>query len=171
MTRDRRLLIVFASAAALACSIAQEETGDLVLPDRAQFIEGGVSEFLEKRCGAMDCHGQVGRPLRIYSQNGLRFDEGPNGARDLSPTTADERLENYRSTIGLEPEELARSVATQGEYVNHMLFLKPLGIEKNGVRHKGGPVLSPSDSDPGWVCLRSWVAGEVDRARCADAAF
>jgi hypothetical protein len=168
--RNTGFVFLACVALAVACAIDQGETGELVLPDREQFIEGGVSEFLEKRCGATDCHGHVARPLRIYSQNGLRLAKGPDGTRDLSPTSAEERLENYRSTIGLEPEELAESVRTRGEYVNHMLFLKPLGIER-GVRHKGGPVLTPSDADPGWVCLLSWVEGEVDGARCAEAAF
>jgi hypothetical protein len=164
--------LVLAAAATLACGgIAQEEVFGLALPDRDQFIEGGVSEFLERRCGAMDCHGQVGRPLRIYSQHGLRLQEGATGERDRSPTSAEERLENYQSTIGLEPEELAISVETRGEYLDHMLFLKPLGLESGGVRHKGGPVLRASDADPGWVCLRTWVGGVVDRARCAEASF
>lgn len=159
-----------AIAAAGGCSVAQEES-TYALPDRDQFIQGGVSEFLEKRCGALDCHGEIGRPLRIYSQYGLRLAEGDGGRRDLSATTPAERLENFRSVIGLEPEELSQSVQSQGVYVNFMLFLKPLGIESGGVRHKGGPVLRASDADPGWVCLRTWVGGQVDTERCKQAAF
>ena len=33
----------------------------------------GVEPVLERACGTLDCHGQVGRPLRIYGQYGLRF--------------------------------------------------------------------------------------------------
>ena len=38
--------------------------------------QAGVSRLLEKRCGTLDCHGQVGRSLRLYGQFGLRFVEG-----------------------------------------------------------------------------------------------
>jgi len=41
------------------------------------FRSAGVSTVLEKRCGSLDCHGTIGRNLRIYSSGGLRL---PNEA-------------------------------------------------------------------------------------------
>jgi hypothetical protein len=147
------------------------EVAPLRLPDRDQFIDGGVSDFMGRRCGTLDCHGNVARPLRLYGDKGLRLEIVPDAPRDTRPTTPKEHLANYRSVVGLEPEDLSKSVETGGEYLDFMLFKKPLSIEGGGVRHKGGQVLRASDSDPGWVCMRSWVQGKVDARSCKDATF
>lgn len=142
------------------------------LPDRKQFIEQGVSAFMEKRCGALDCHGQVGRPLRLYSSNGLRKNDGPKGVRDVSATTAEERLANYFAVVGLEPEEITESRDSEGAFTDFLLLKKPLGIDQGGVRHKGGSVLRSTDS--GFDCLAMWIAGKdnaVIKAKCDDGAI
>ena len=66
----------------------------------------------EQRCGALDCHGQVGRPLRLYSASGLRKNTGAKGARDTRPTQPDELLDNYFSVVGLEPEDVTATFVT-----------------------------------------------------------
>jgi hypothetical protein len=141
----------------------------LDLPDKQQFLTQDVGLFMEKRCGALDCHGQVGRPLRIYSANGLRKNDGPKGARDTRPTQPDEQLANYYSVVGLEPEEISISHATKGEFVDFLLLKKPLGIDQGGVRHKGGSVLRSTDS--GFECLITWISGEANKAKCDDGAI
>jgi hypothetical protein len=142
----------------------------LALPDKNQFITQGVSAFMEKRCGALDCHGQVGRPLRIYSATGLRKNDGPDGARDTRGTQPDEQSDNYYSVVGLEPEAISISRLTEGQYTDFLLLLKPLGIEGKGVRHKGGPVLRSTDS--GFECMIQWISGVADnalvKAKCDD---
>ena len=145
-------------------SVDSASISKLSLPDKTQYINGGVSLFMEQRCGALDCHGQTGRPLRIYSVNGLRLQDGANGARDTSDTNAEERKANYFSTVGLEPEAISSSLQTKGEYTDFLLLKKPLGIEGNGVRHKGGPVLR--STDPGFECLITWISGAVDKDKC-----
>ena len=40
-------------------------------PDLKTF--SSVSPVLEQRCGSLDCHGNIARPLRIYGARGLRF--------------------------------------------------------------------------------------------------
>jgi hypothetical protein len=125
---------------------------------------------MEKRCGALDCHGQLGRPLRLYGSQGLRLRVTDSGLRDTSATTSDEQIENYRAVVGLEPEEISKSVQTNADYKDFMLFKKPLDIDSGGVRHKGGPVLRASQSDPGWGCLETWIRGHVDADQCRAAA-
>lgn len=137
----------------------------LALPDRDQYVNQGVSTFMEKRCGALDCHGQVGRPLRIYSSTGLRKNL-VKGERDTRATQPDELLDNYYATVGLEPEEISRSRVTGGAFTDFLLLKKPLGIEGGGVRHKGGPVLR--STDPGFECLLTWISGAVNKAKCED---
>jgi len=143
------------------------------LPDRGQFIDQGVSAFMEKRCGALDCHGQIGRPLRLYSGSGLRMADGPKGARDVSATTPAERLANYFAVVGLEPEDITESRDSAGAFTDFLLLKKPLGIDQGGVRHKGGSVLRSTDS--GFDCLALWIAGTAEnaalKAKCDDGAI
>ncbi|MDB4939521.1 MAG: hypothetical protein JWP87_6493 [Labilithrix sp.] len=162
-------IVATGSALCSACSSPDStQLSPLDLPDKTQFMTQGVGLFMEKRCGALDCHGQIGRPLRIYSANGLRKNDGPNGTRDTRPTTADESLANYYSVVGLEPEEISIAHATKGEFIDFLLLKKPLGIDQGGVRHKGGSVLR--STDPGFDCLITWVSGNADKAKCDDGA-
>lgn len=172
MSRTLALLFFVSVAIAALGACVQNEPSDIrVYPNREQFIDGGVSAFMEARCGGLDCHGQVGRPLRIYGKNGLRFQTPENALRDTRDTTPEERLENYQSVIGLEPEAISDCVRTQGAYVDFQLLLKPLDDSGRGVRHKGGPVLRAGSNDPGWSCLFGWLAGAHDPQACAAATF
>jgi len=144
-------------------------------PDFEQFVrKDAVNDFMERRCGALDCHGQIGRPLRIYSELGLRKTKPDKPFTERPPvgtaTTADEKLDNYLSVVNLEPEALGYSHATKAEYRDFLLLKKPRGLENNGVRHKGGPVLREI-GDPGYECLLSWIRDEVSTADCKAATF
>jgi hypothetical protein len=126
----------------------------------------GVSLVLETHCGSLDCHGQLGRPLRIYSGNGLRFvEEGGMPRPGMSGTTDTERQLNYQAVMGLQPE-LTFQVMNNGAAPETLLLLrKPLGIE----RHKGSVVIAGGDfSDK---CITSWLTGngQVDTMSCANA--
>jgi len=160
------LTVVFCNAC--ITSVDSGAQSPLALPDKDQFINQGVDAFMEKRCGALDCHGQIGRPLRIYSSNGLRMKDGPNGARDTRETQPEEKLANYYSVVGLEPEQISVSRVSEGAYDDFLLLKKPLSIEGGGVRHKGGPVLRSTDS--GFDCLITWISGAVNKAKCEDGA-
>ncbi len=156
-------------AATSACSSPDSGAiSPLVLPDKVQFTTANVGGFMEKRCGALDCHGQIGRPLRIFSASGLRKDDNPTGGRDTRATTEEEQLANYYSVVGLEPEEISIARVTQGAFTDFLLLKKPLGIDQAGVRHKGGSVLRSTDS--GFDCLITWISGNADKAKCDDAA-
>ena len=180
-TRARRvwmaIAIVLCLAASGSCAAIPDpdEAAPVSPPDRDQFIDGGVNEFIERRCGALDCHGQIGRPLRIYGGLGLRRLEDPNQPRVARPvdttTTMEEKIDNYLSVVNLEPEAIGLSHATNAAYRDFLLLKKPLGIEsEKGVRHKGGPVLRDI-GDPGYNCLVSWIGGAVATPDCAAAAF
>jgi len=160
------IAVVFCNAC--VTSVDSGATSPYALPDKDQFINQGVGVFMEKRCGALDCHGQIGRPLRIYSANGLRKNDGPDGARDTRATQPDEQLANYYSVVGLEPEQISLSRVSEGAYDDFLLLKKPLSIEGGGVRHKGGPVLRSTDS--GFECMITWISGQVNKAKCEDGA-
>ena len=58
---------VVAITAANGCAkYNSTDSPELFLPDQNQFIQaGGVNEFMMVRCAALDCHGQIGRPLPL----------------------------------------------------------------------------------------------------------
>ncbi|MEM1030476.1 MAG: hypothetical protein AAGN82_09005 [Myxococcota bacterium] len=133
-----------------------------------------VSSVLERRCGTLDCHGTLARPMRIYGAGGLRlftleeFNDSEE-AQDNGTisggvgTTAAEHDANRRSLCGLEPE--LTSAVVRGEAVpdDLMALRKPLLIE----RHKGGAVLQVGGQ--GAVCISCWLRGWPDDIDCQDA--
>jgi hypothetical protein len=138
-----------------------------------------VSPVLEARCGTLDCHGSIARPLRIYGRQGLRkyvdfaatdaesvalkaeinADEGeaeyfPGG---LQGTTSAELADNYDSVCGLEPELMDK--VRKGQETPDVLSLtrKARLVEK----HKGGKIFIPAQS-PGDLCITSWLTAPAD---------
>jgi hypothetical protein len=140
----------------------------IMAPDYAEFAgkpgDPGVHTFLEKRCGTLDCHGQTGRPFRLFSSGGLRL---LNDAGLTSGTGADSPQEiyaNYQALVGLQPEEISRVVSGKAPATGLLIVGKPLALQT----HKGGQVLAPGD--PGDVCLESWLIGQYSASACSDAA-
>jgi hypothetical protein len=160
------LAAVAVLAAASACSsYSPGATTAVVGPDFGQFkgtlpdggSSNGVSQLLQKRCGTLDCHGQPGRPLRIYGANDLRLDDGgdPEGGNvpGGAPTTPAEYLADYESVIGLQPELMTEVVHGTQPPESLLLLRKPLQLE----RHKGGAVIVEDDS--AYNCIVSWLQG------------
>ena len=150
------------AALAAACAPApdRDERVAIVSPDRAAFPP--VAAFLEHGCGTLDCHGQIGRNLRLYGFDGLRLSSAdvPGG----QPTTSDETEADFHSVIGLEPELMAAVVADGGAHPERLtLVRKGRGTE----HHKGGALIKVGDAQD--RCLLSWLANAVDPTACADA--
>ena len=131
-----------------------------------------VSPVLEKRCGTLDCHGTLARPLRIYGQGGLRLAlqeeiDDFSVARDNGTfsggkaTTPEEFEANWRSVCGLEPEKMQQVRAGEAEPLELILLSKPIGPEEeDGTTHKGGAVLIKGGE--GFDCIRTWLDPETD---------
>jgi hypothetical protein len=125
----------------------------------------GVEGFLAARCGTLDCHGQIGRPLRIFSQFGLRLVDDAGNVSGGAPTTPSEVFADYTAAIGVQPELTSEVFAGNDDPHVLLLLRKPLQRE----RHKGGQVLQPGD--PGDNCLSSWLSGQgISYADCKTAA-
>ncbi len=130
-----------------------------------------VSPVLEQRCGTLDCHGNPGRPLRIYGSIGLRAPD-KNEAKNPNyypggsePTTDNEISLNYRAVCALEPEIMAEVVSGTKKVEQLTLVRKPRLSEK----HKGGRVWD--QGKPGDRCLTDWLQnqyqpGEYDDSEC-----
>lgn len=145
-----------------ACASAPDGSARvaIVVPSATSFP--AVATLLEQSCGTLDCHGQVGRNLRLYGVVGLRLavTDVPGGRA----TTADELDSDYESVVGLEPEILAEVVQDGGAQPERLtLIRKARGTE----HHKGGALIAPGDAQD--QCLTSWLAGSVNQAACADA--
>jgi hypothetical protein len=165
------LLSVAAFAGTQACSYPDKTAiTEVAAPDYNQFkgvnltaTQAGVSRVLELRCGSLDCHGQVGRPLRIYGEFGLRFVDGDaDNQPGLGVTTEVEFEANYQSVIGLEPEIMSLVYLGYEPPEALMLLRKPLQLE----RHKGGAVFV--DGDDAYNCITSWLESGGDAGVTTD---
>lgn len=139
----------------LGCQIDQEtvtpRAGDAVSYSQH------VHPLLEATCATLDCHGDTGRPLRLYAETGLRTD---TTLRDL-PITDAELARNVASLTGVDPEApIDRS----------LVLSKPLAENAGGLDHVGGD-LWPSTTDPAYLCVRGWLEGATTAidAVCAEA--
>jgi len=143
---------------------------EIQAPDYDQFkganlsaTQAGVSRLFERRCGTLDCHGQIGRPLRIYGQLGLRFVDDAGDQPGGSSTTETEYQANYQSVIGVQPEIMTRVVTGDLPPEALMILRKPLQLE----RHKGGAVFV--EGDDAYNCVTSWLGGQADYTACGNA--
>jgi hypothetical protein len=119
-----------------------------------------VSGMLSERCGTLDCHGQVGRPLRFYGSRGLRLD--PDDSSGHGGTRSAEHAANLLAVLGLEPELTCAVLEAHGDDPDRLsLVRKPSG----GEAHKGDVVFATPD-DAGSTCLLGWLSGQLDREAC-----
>jgi hypothetical protein len=165
-----------AIASTTACTIELNEKDGgvrattILAPDQGEFTS--VSPVFERRCGTLDCHGQVGRPLRIYSGLGLRLPNDAGNTPGSNATTPEEITANYLAVIGLEPEQMSRVIAGQDPPRSLLILAKPLMLES----HKGGPAIATA-GDPAEDCITSWIndgigppaAQGLNKKACTDA--
>jgi hypothetical protein len=164
---DARALALVAASVALAtaaaCSAAPQARIGVDAPAESQFPP--VADYLDHRCGTLDCHGQIGRNLRMWGCDGLRL-----SASDLSgcvsgpPTTPDEYEATYRSLVGLEPAVMSAVVHERAVNPNLLTFVrKATGVEG----HKGGQLITSGDDQ--YKCVVSWLAGNTNMTACGKA--
>jgi hypothetical protein len=134
---------------------------ELLAPQRSSFEP--VADAMQPHCGTLDCHGQIGRNMRLFGARGLRLQAGANPADDA--TTLAEYDASFWSVVGLEPEALTEVLEDAGAAPERLsLIRKARGHE----RHKGNTLMKPGDDLD--TCLISWLAGPVATARCRSAA-
>ena len=129
----------------------------LAAPARASYEP--VHDVLQTTCGTLDCHGQVGRNLRLYGGRGLRLRSTDNPADN--PTTHEEYDQSYWSVIGLEPEIMSDVVMDGGARPDRLTLVRKA---RNMEHHKGGQLFVAGDDRD--RCLTSWLAGALDLVAC-----
>jgi hypothetical protein len=148
---------------ALGCEASVQDQGEplssatLLAPSRATFPH--VEDAMQMHCGTLDCHGQIGRDLRLYGLRGLRL--SPNDNPLENATRREEYDASYLSIVALEPEALSLVVADRAAHPNKLTMIrKPRGIEK----HKGGQLMTEGDALD--TCIVAWLGGGLDDDAC-----
>lgn len=126
----------------LLAGCAPEQSYQPLPADDVDVYIATVHPIMEARCGTIDCHGDPRRPLRLYSETGLRM----GADRDL-PLTAEEYAANALALVSIDP--------TPARLEQHLVLSKPV---RGGVDHQGG-VLWDSVAEPQYVCVRGWLGG------------
>jgi hypothetical protein len=157
------------AGAVIACSTVPADARiGIDAPNGSEEEFGIVGDFLDHRCGSLDCHGQVGRNLRMWGCEGMRLDPhaipGCTVPQGGSPTTPAEHQATYRSLVALEPEVMSTVVQDHGAHPELLTFVRKARGEE---LHKGGQLITPGD--PQDVCITSWLAGQTDQTACANA--
>jgi hypothetical protein len=125
----------------------------------AQF--GLVANYLDHRCGSLDCHGQIGRNLQIWGCEGMRLDPHDPPLCTVATTTPAEHQATYRSLVGLEPTVMSYVASHMGADPELLTFVrKARGTES----HKGGTLITPGDVQD--QCITSWLAGSTNGMAC-----
>ena len=169
-TRTGAAAIALTALALGACASRPNESSapELVVGevDRAGFAADANGVF-ERRCGSLDCHGQLPRGLRIYGANGLRLPNDAGLVPGGGATTPAEIAANYDSIVGLQPDQmnafLLKTPRTEDDARHLLVLAKPLALE----RHKGGTSLSLGE--PAEQCIVTWLLGHADHELCAKA--
>src|SRR6185503_19483134 len=85
-----RVVLVVVLVLAAACDRSAAATHALRALD-ADAYTSEIHPLVEAKCASLDCHGAPGRPLRVYSEIGLRIrdDLRPDPGQMAPPVTAD----------------------------------------------------------------------------------
>jgi hypothetical protein len=132
---------------------------ELEYPAREDFAL--VSDAMQLRCGTLDCHGQIGRNMRLFGRFGLRLADTDSPFEPL--TTEAEYEASYWSVVALEPEAMTRVVRGDESPIQLAFVRKPRGLEK----HKGLQLMSKGD--PLDRCLVGWATAAADPDACTEA--
>jgi hypothetical protein len=158
----KRLVVSVLGYIALATTVGCTQTSqstDKIVPRDVNVLATHVQPYLDLACASMDCHGTDGRPLRLYSELGRRAQsslrpQAISNAHDPLPLDAEELQANCDAFAAL---DAAGSKAAQP-----LALLKPLAASAGGLHHVGG-VHWASKSDPGYLCLRGFLLGDISQ--------
>ena len=152
----------------------QQYTADAPVPPGQQPTPTSVGDFLDHRCGSLDCHGNPQRNLQLWGCDGQRLPvEGGVAAQNHPgclvsggvPTTPEEYYASYRSLVALEPAVMSEVVKAGPKGNPDLLtFVRKARGEE---AHTGGTLVMPGDD--GDICMTAWLIGPSNTAACASA--
>ncbi|MCP4444286.1 MAG: hypothetical protein GY811_02935 [Myxococcales bacterium] len=139
-------LLIGLWATLAGCNETNIDEVPLTVGDPVSFATD-VQTYVGYRCSSLDCHGDMGRTLRIYSYRGLRLQDALR-EEGLSPNELGENLLSIAAFDSL-----------GGPVGENQILLKALAVSAGGMAHEGGAVWQ-STSEPGYRCLAAWLAQE-----------
>ncbi len=150
-----------------ACAPASRPN-DPIMPRDPLLLETHVQPYLDLACASIDCHGGDGRPLRLYSELGRRAQaslrpQPISNAHDPLALTKQELSDNCQAFAGVE--------LASGPGDKQLALRKPLAASAGGMHHIGG-VHWADKLDPGYLCLRGFLVGDITQdlgSVCAEA--
>jgi len=124
------------------------------------FFRCQVQPVIAARCAFMACHGNAGRPLRLYAEQRYRL--GISWDDYETPITDAELAANFKMVGGF--------VSTKSGEAN-LLSEKPLDTRTGGLFHRGKDLYGSDDvflgvDDPGYRILTRFIAGERAPSDC-----
>lgn len=179
-----------------ACSSVQNSQIGIAAPPYSDESFTPVGDYLENRCGTLDCHGQTSRNFRVWGSEGMRLEPDASPVIGATPTTEAEYQATYRSLVALEPQVMSTVYPGCSLYADdggdtyppgascHPELLTFIRKARGTEAHKGGqlicieqpcppglgPLVSYGDGgilvDPQDVCLVSWLEGATDHHQC-----
>jgi hypothetical protein len=170
MTRQPLFVYLTSSFFSLAACATPADDATVVVdtPSESAAAWHPVADYLDHRCGSLDCHGDSQRNLIIYGCSGLRLD--PHDVPGCPPlmgaqaTTAAEYAATFRSLVGLEPDVMSEVVESRDPDIDLLTFVRKARGEE---AHKGGTLITAGDVQD--RCLDEWLSGASDTADCRDA--
>ena len=157
-----------------ACQFAPSDaTIGIDAPDFTQYETGGVGDFLDHRCGSLDCHGQSTRNLvLIRICYGLRLDPNETGLAPGCRASGgiDTQDNEYQASYRVARRARARGHERgrrQRPAGSTRSFSRSSARRAGGMLYKGGTLVTPGDDQDN--CMTSWLAGTVNSAACAAA--
>ena len=143
----------FAAMASFAsCSSVQNTQIGISAPPYSNASFGPVGDYLENRCGTLDCHGQTSRNFRIWGCQGMRLEGDADPTSCINPTTDQEYQATYRSLVALEPQVISTVYAGCAPYADggfayppgascHPELLTFIRKARGTEAHKGGQLI------------------------------
>ncbi len=145
--------------ALMACNDTSIEEIPLTVGDGDSYAIN-VQTYVGYRCGSLDCHGDMGRTLRIYAERGLRSQDVLRN-QQVSNSEISENLLSFAALDSL-----------GGPVEENLVLLKGLAVSAGGMAHEGGAVWSDTNA-AGYRCLAAWLAGRGEdaaaQAACTEA--
>jgi hypothetical protein len=155
-----------------ACSSVANQRIGIAAPPYSDQSFAPVGNYLESRCGTLDCHGQTGRNLRIWGCEGMRLEPDASPANCNQPTTEAEHEATYRSLVGLEPQVMSTVFAGCSEAISDGGDVYPPGLschpellsfiqKARGIEaHKGGQLICVNAPCPAGLDTQVPYGGE-----------
>lgn len=158
MGAEAHLLAAAVAALALGCTLENPSAPPPAL-DYATF-ECRVMPVLARECSFPACHGSPERRLRLLSPGRMRLADQYPEAR---ATLTDEELHQAMHPA-LTPAELAYNYAQMRAFTTpdpqrSQLLIRPLPSQAGGIHHAAGADVFPSNRDPGYDAIASWLEG------------